>query len=376
MANRLIVYNSSGTAQQIIAANLAYGKYPDATLKDVAGITTGNITTYIGTLTADYYTDIFITCTTQTAGGTGLLSFNQVASLRAKMVAGSKGVTVRAGTCQANATVTDIILDSGASAANDYYNGMYIETAGTTAVLRAIADYTGASKTAVVTTTTTAITTSETFVVYTNDHVFELGNTNATTGKTAAFLMWESLYPLATVPLLVSYVGAYKYAYASGTAASAATAGEVTLAGTCAAGDIETTTRHTTVDDIYNGKYIYIYSATTGAWQYAKITNYVASTQIATLDAAFPITPTGTVVYRIVNGVDEVRNDRAVEIYASTMWQSPSSLDTKHEFTALTNQYGECDENWEDAVSQDLDLLAEVLKLGKFAFHADALAIV
>ena len=376
MAKRLIIYNSGGTASQIIAANLAYGKHHDVTLKDVSGVSSANITTYIGTLTSDYYTDIFIACTTQASAAASLLTYDQVASLRAKMVAGSKGVTVRTGTCQANATVTNIIFDSGASGDDDAYNGMYVETAGTTASLKHISDYTGSSKTAVVTTTTTAITTTETFTVYTNDHIFEVGNTETATGKTAAFRMWETLYPLTSAPLLVTYVGGYKYAYASGTAASATTAGELTLASTCANGDINTTTEHTTVDDLYNNKYVYVYSSTLGSWQYAKITNYVASTQIITLDAAFPITPTGTVVYRIVDGESEVRNDRAIEIYALTRWTDPASIGAIQEIERLTNLYGEPDEELTGAVSQDLDLLNEILTLGKFAFEADALAVV
>ena len=175
MAERLIIYNSAAAVSspsQLFAANLALMKYPSATVKDVAGVTTGDITTYVTTtLVDDTYTDIFICCTTQAAGATGLLSFDQVAALRSKMITASKGTTVRANTCQANVTATEILLDSGASASNDYYNGMFIETAGTTPVLRYISDYVGSTKACTVNTTTIAVTNTETFIVYTNTNI-------------------------------------------------------------------------------------------------------------------------------------------------------------------------------------------------------------
>ena len=122
MANHLIIYNSGGTAQQIIAANIAFHEHPDADVEDVSAVTTGDITTMIGTLTDDNYTNIYIACTSQEAAATGVISFDQIAALRAKMITASKGTTVRANTCQANGTGTLIKLDAAASASIDFYN--------------------------------------------------------------------------------------------------------------------------------------------------------------------------------------------------------------------------------------------------------------
>lgn len=376
MAERLIIYNSSGTATQLLAANECYYKYGDADIEDVNAVTTGDITTALAALTDDYYTDIFICCTTQAAGATGVLSLDQVASLRAKMITASKGTTVRANTCQANAVVTEIILDASASASNDTYNLMYIATAGTTAVYRHIKDYVGATTTCTVNTTTVAVTSTETFIVWTNTNVYEIGNTDATTGKTPAYRAWDTLYPNALeVPLVVQYIGGYKFAQASGTAAAAA-AGTITLAATCATGDIETTARHTAVDDLYADMYVYIYSSTAGTWQLAEIDSYVAATQVATLKENWDITPTGTIIYRVVANVERIRADRAIEIYVKTMWYDITFPIAKEEVKRVFDNYGWLNDNWTGEASQDIDFLNKMVELGAFAFHADALAVV
>jgi hypothetical protein len=354
-----------------MAANLVVNKHPDVTVKDITGLSAANIDTYIGTLVADTYTDIFICCATQAANASNLLGWDQVAALRSKMITASKGTTVNSGTCQANATVTEIKLAATASAVNDAYKGMYIVTAGTTATNKYIAGYVGATTTATVLTTTTAITTTETYIVYTLTNIHLLGDTVSATGKKAAMLAWENLWPSTPAPLAVIYLGGYLFCENSGTAQAVA-AGTITLATTCAAGDRQITADQTTVDDLYKDMYVYVYSGTLGVWQYAKIASYVASTQVATLEANWLITPTGTVVYRVVSGIEKIRADRAMEIYAKTRWYDPTKLAAKQDISKLVNLYGELDVTLGEAPSQDLELLAKCVELGSFAFEADS----
>ena len=377
MANRLIFYNSGNAGSNIFAANILRQKYPDATLKDVSGVTTGNITSYIAGLTANYYTDIFITCVSQLTPATGVLSFDQIASLDGKMISASKGSihnVIRANTAQSNSTVTDIILDSGASASDDFYNGYNIVTAGTTAVSRYIKDYTGSSKTCVVNTTTTAITTTETFIVYGDTHIYQLGNTNATTGKTAVYQVWDLLYPDSIAPQPVTVLGGYLNVLCSGTAASIA-AGTITLAPTASAGDRNSTATHTT-DGAYDGTFVYIYSATAGACQVAEIASYVGSTQVATLTANWGITPTGTVVYRVVSFNDfRVYADRAMDIYCQTYMRDPSTTRAIKDTERLTDDVLSLNTA---AATADVDLtyFYQCLDLGKSTFLSDALGVV
>lgn len=374
MASRLLIYNSlvgTSTPTQLMAANLVVNKHPDVTVKDITGLSGANIDSYIGTLVADTYTDIFICCATQAANASNLMGWDQVAALRSKMITASKGTTVNAGTAQANATVTEIKLAATASAVNDYYKGMYIVTAGVTATNKYISGYVGATTTATVLTTTTAITTTETYIVYSLTNIHLLGDTVSATGKKAAIQAWENLWPNTPAPLAVIYLGGFLFAECSGQAQAVA-AGTITLATTCAAGDHQITASQTTVDDLYAGMWVYVYYGTLGVWQYAKIASYVAATQVATLESNWLITPTGTVIYRVVSGIEKIRADRAMEIYAKTRWYDPTKLAAKQDIAKLVNQYGELDETLAEAVSQDLELLAKCVELGSFAFEADS----
>jgi len=374
--NRLIIYNSGGTAAQIKAAADCFYKYSDATIKDVNGVTTADITTYIGTLTDAYYHAIFICCTTQAADPTsGALMFNHVASLRAKMAAGYEGTVVDSGTCQANATVTEIVLATTASASNDTYNGMFIETTGTTAVLRYISDYVGNTRACTTTTTTTAIATTETYEVYTNDYIYEFGNTNAVSGKTAVLQAWDVLYPDAQYPLVNHYIGGYLFAWNAGTAQAAA-AGTITLAATISAGDRSTQTQHDT-DDFYNDMYVYIYSGTLGVAQIAKISDYNGTTKVATLSANWGITPTGTIVYRVIDNTSEALYDRAAEVMIKTYMYDIDSAGAMAINKRLIDLYGSLTITGTDEPTQDLKYLwDDFLYRGKAIFTADALGVV
>jgi len=165
MALYAVFYNS-GSAQSLAAAWLlkyssTYGgliDWFDTKGKDAAGITT-----LIGTATPDAYTKVFLLVSNATAHAAGCFTNDQVASLDVLLIDANKGSAVgnliTTGAAASNSTVTNIVLASTGSAVDDFYNLRYVKTTGVTAVYKIITDYTGSSKTAVVTTTTTAIST-------------------------------------------------------------------------------------------------------------------------------------------------------------------------------------------------------------------------
>lgn len=91
--------------------------------------------------TADYYNGCPITLT----GGTGSGQVRTISDYE---------VLIERGTCQAGSTTTTIVLASGASATDDFYNGYRVETTGGTGAnqVNTITDYVGATRTATVTT--------------------------------------------------------------------------------------------------------------------------------------------------------------------------------------------------------------------------------
>lgn len=373
MANYLIIYSSTGNATNIKGAADCFYKYPEATVKDVTGITTGNITTYITGLTDTHYDEIFIYCVTQDTGATGLLSFQQVANLQAKMKTAKKGTVVVDGTSQTNTTATEIVLDSDASSEDDTYNGMFIKTTGTTAVIRYISDYVGSTKTCTVPTTTTAIS-GETYEIYTLDYIHQLGNV-LSSGKTPVLQGWDLLYPTVTYPIVNIALGGTMAVLSSGTAQSV-DAGTITLAANKETGNKVVESDHDS-NDYYNGKYVYIYSASTGACQFKKITDYVGSTHVATLESNWGITPTGTVIYRVVDDLFEVYLDRIAEIMTSMLMYDITAEDSKILNQRLIDDYGTLSFSSTKTTEQDLEyIMGEYTLIGKNIFKADALGVV
>lgn len=99
---------------------------------------------------------------------------------------------------------------------------------------------------------------------------------------------------------------------------SAATANSITFPTTPTYGDIES------IDDAYVGDYVRIVSGT-GAFQDARITDYVASTRVATLESldgssnAFSTIPDGTSVYSIMPWFPEEYHDTLVHLTATRL---------------------------------------------------------
>lgn len=386
--NRLIIFNSVGSASQIFAANQLLYDYPDAELKDLNAITTGDITTWIGTLTDDNYNQIFLACDTQSAGATAKLSYDQVASLDAKMATGYKGTVVNSGSCQANVDATKIYLDATASAVNDYYLGMYIKTAGVTAVYRYVKGYVGATKIATVNTTTVACTTGDTYTVYTNTYIYAYGDTTAS-NLTACYRFWALVHPTVTPPLVVSFLGGRHFFMSSGVAAVVA-AGTITLAATVTTGDIASNTQHTT-NDFYKDMFVYINYAQYGCGQIRKITGYDGATQVATLESAwtidsYMISGGKTYPFDSVNvkyAILEVKDDTDYRLLADLssgyevqrlMW-SPTSEDAKTTIKKLIDDRDTLQNSPPTASQDTVWIYSDFLRDGKSHVLAKAIGL-
>jgi hypothetical protein len=399
MATKLIIYNSGNTGTQILSYNTALYTHPDAELKDLNTVAKADIDTWIGTLTDDNYIGIYICCDTAAVAGGGAtdgkIDYDQLALLDSKMATAYKGTSVVTGTCQVNAVTTSILLATTASAVNHTYRYMFVKTAGTTAVYRYISAYTGATRTCTVTDTGVAVTNVDTYVVYTNTYIYAYGDT-AVTGKTAAYRYWQLLYPDTTPPAIVSYLGGYKYAYATGTP-TAVGASSITLAVAPATGDIATVAQHAT-DDFYKDKFVYIRAATYGAGQVRKITGYDGTTRVATLDAAWTVdpymiaggvtVPTTSVEYSILDEPQAntrtlteeqypwLLADKAADIACRMYLWDPTSANAKAIVKLLIDRNGSLANSPAATTTDWIFMWGDFLKCGKAAFRANAYNIV
>ena len=239
-----------------------------------------------------------------------------------------------------------------------------IVTAGTTAVYRQIKDYVGATVTATTNTTTTAITTTETCIVYTATNVHTFGATGAT-GKTTGQLTWEQILSTVEIPYVIAMNTLYRYAADYGTA-SAADATTATLAATAGAGALPTR-----ANDVYNGMYIYIYSATTNAGSWAGISDYVQSTKVATLDSTGWVggTPATSIVYRIMPNTSELFFDNYVQLFMETYFADLTSSSQEADFKKLIDKSNKITATSPPiSLDQDLALFAEYIVKGKAIF--------
>jgi len=116
----LVIYNSLDP-QSVAGAAMAKLLYSDVTLKDILAITTGNITTYIGTLSAVY--DLILINYTVTTAGTGVISPAQQILLDAKCARTS----IKTGQATA-ASSANTLTESDMGAVVNAYAGMYVKT--------------------------------------------------------------------------------------------------------------------------------------------------------------------------------------------------------------------------------------------------------
>ena len=360
MANYLCFWDHT-EHDSITAMRIAKHKHgTDLDLVDTYGLDQAGITSAITGLGDDTYQGVYITVGVAQTHAAGNLTKDDVASLYRVMAVGFKGTVISEGDdCQANATVTEIVLESGESASNDALNGYYILTTGVTEVFREIKDYVGSTKTVTVNTTTVAVTTTEDYIVYSLDYVYELGNGNSTNGKSCAHLTWEGIYPDTQIPWLVHLLTDYKHFADYGTA-SAANGTTITLAASAGAG-----ANKTRANDVYNGMMVYIYSATTNKGSYGTITDYVDSTKVATIGGWTGGTPATSIVYRIIANPNMLFYEPYAELFIKTYFSDILSVTAEQDFADLIDKNRKVNEGTLISAEQDLELLDEYLIKGK-----------
>ena len=285
----ITVFYKKTDEQSILCRAVAIAKYGAS--NDITSVNVGTsdenaLAALIAAVTVNTQSRIVLAYGTQATYSTaGKFTYDQIASMDTRLKTANKGTSVRAGTCQSNSTGTQIKLDASASAVTDYYKGMYIKTAGTTAVQRYITAYDGSTKICTVADTTTPITTTETFIVYTADYIDIIGNASTTTNPCR--VAWTTLFPDTAPPMLISVMGGYNTgfkAYAiDGLTADSATANTLVDA-----------TVFTLNAEI--GKYLGIISGTTGGGEVQQVLSNTTTTLTVN---PFRITPTGTILYQV-----------------------------------------------------------------------------
>lgn len=381
MAGLARIFYNSGVLQSVMSMQIARIKAQDSgyttTVTDLAGISTGVIDTLLDNIADDTITAIYVACLTSSTGATAKLSYDQLAFLNQLLVTASKGVEITSGTAQSNSTKTNIILAAAtASASDDTYNGKYIRTAGTTAVSRYISDYTGSSKIAVVANTGTAITTTETYSVFTpSTKVYIIGD--AATNETSCRVAWRTLYPTKNFPAIVTLMGGYG---TIATGLNGETDGVTTfrqaveVTRTSGGGSHSTTTLADTshfTADAYINKWVGIESATVGAGQVRLITDNTVSAL-----TVFPAwtTPTGTVVYTICDTEAFCLAHKYLTLAIPTYLSAVDS-DTLAIWRQMIDKYGQIGKA-SIRLEGDLELLKVYLQRGKAIFEAKCAGVV
>ena len=138
--------------------------------------------------------------------------------------------------------------------------------------------------------------------------VIDLGNAtgSGTTLKNPALLAWLFCYPTVAYPPIVKYTGGKTFHVIPTATATSAASGSLTHTGNF-------------VVSAHIGQYVYIVSATTGAGQVAQIASNTAN--VLTLVSNWALTPTGTVVYGIVDYMEDALCAEALAlVIQSKLW--------------------------------------------------------
>jgi len=375
MANGLIFYNSS-LEQSILSMLSAWYKYEkvlgySVTTKDTYGVSAADLLTYVETTaTQDSYTRIALCSLTEATGTTaGKIKKDTIAAMRQMLVTASKGTTIISGTAASNAVATEVVFAAGASTEDDTYNNKYLEITATATPLirrgRNITDYVGSTLTATIL-TTTAVTTSSTYVVFTHTHVDVIGDADST--KLASKVAWETLFPSTRTPMLLTLMGG------SGTGFQTCR-NLVKNASAITSKTVTTDTGVFTLNEFTDGDfYIAAETATTGAGQIAKITSNTAN---AITHASWDYLPTGTLGYSIWQGKQFVLYNKYLPLAIKTYLYDSAVTANLALYASLVDRYGDLIAN-ASAVNtfQDLAALDELALKGRHIFEAQAKGIV
>lgn len=334
----LLIYVTA-SEQSLVAAFAAIKKNTDdgntLTLKDLTGIATGDVDTWIGTLVADTYDHIYIAApceATSNSTGTGTINCTQQYTLLAKLKTASQGTL---STLIENAdthTATTIGLAATTDwTAHEFIGEHVVITAGTgSGQLSEVKDNTATVATIRGTFYAAPDATSDfKTLVGANLHLWGKIHTNTlyTATKSVSELAWDDLYPNLSHDLLSSALsGDGNY--------SRITAGCSAIGATSL-----TDSNAPFVASALIGKYVQIYSATTNGYQYALIT--ANSTTVLTVSGwNLGLTPTGTPTYKVVDSLSAVYKDLFVKYFVLTYMADPTSSVSKDTYNRLVDQWG------------------------------------
>ena len=343
------------------------------TLTDVTGKNNAQLLSAVQAVTA--MTAVYVATTTQaTYSSAGVLTYDHIAELDNCLVTASKGTSIATGTAQSNATPTNIILATTASDQDDTYNDMYIRTAGVTAKNRIITDYTGSSRTAVVASTSTAITATETYVVFTKStKCYVVGD--ASSNVTALRVAWTALFPTKSHPMIVRLIGG------SGTIATdyngntdgVTTFKQAVMVDTTAdsAASTSLTDGSAFTADALVDMYVGIESATLGTGQIRRIKSNTVNA--LTVDA-WDTTPTGTIKYTVSTTEEFCLAHMYLPLVVPTYLGATDDA-TFGIWKKIIDKYGTLAKSGTDLVG-DLELLKTYLQRGKCIFDAKGKGVV
>jgi len=300
----LLIYDSSISVslaaamiqQDYMQTNLSSGD--TVTYKDLKSVVTGDVDTWITSITGDDYTEIH--CMVESAPGasaTAKLDTMQMYNLIAVLAAAYRGTTLDS---QANSDIFSAVTigKTGSGWTINAYAGKFVSITGGV----------GASQLAIITSNTADTLTIEgvwestpdatsDFSVVDDDLTTSFWNDIASTSKKRALRVWDNLYPTLEQPKIVQYVSEYLWPYNGGVADSGAA---LTLTDATNTGYNYSAAF---VADALIGWYIYIVAGT-GSGQYRLITGN--STSVITVNYAWDTNPDNTSYYQIVRAEGEV----------------------------------------------------------------------
>jgi hypothetical protein len=346
--NQIVFYDSKSTSgQPQVAAFAAALTRPNAILTDVNGLDAAGINALFADLVTAKATidEIVVAMLSNTFGYANLAELSTIVD----------PTEVTTGTAQANATATEIVLESGASSVNDFYNGMFINVG---AHYRLITDYVGSTRTCTVATTTVAVA-SGTYSIYTQPDVKYAPLTTFT-----CKVMWNLLYPTFSPPAIILYLEGIMGAYAT-ISASTYDANTITASYTAhrwlarTAGTVEG-------EDWYVG----LYSGTNAIGQIKKISDNSAT--VVTLAEALSPVPTGSISGYIGRRAYMLW-DKYLGYAVATYLGSSTSLAT---WRKLIDKTDNLNGGTDRVCLADDDLIQEYVDKGKIIYDAIAKGIV
>lgn len=337
------------------------------TTKDISTLTTGNMLTYIQGLTANTYDKIYV-CVPTSSGGTNYttLPYDDLALLNTLLKTAAQ-TAITTGTFQGNSTVTQFVLAASDTAIDDYYKGMFLQSAGTTVVSRYITGYTATSKIGTCATTTTALTTTSTYTIYSAVNLILIGD--PVSNENACRVAWTTLYPLVVPNPVVSVMGGYgsgfKPHFLYALTADSFNATTVTKSGAF--------TNYLT--QLNSGLYyLAVETATTGAGQIVKIASATANV-ITLANGGFVTLPTGSLVFQVTTGTNMILWDKYLP-YAIKTYLALDTDPINQIWHDILDRYDMRKNATATSFMPDWATLQEYAQFGKAIFDAKSAGVV